>query len=188
MLVFGGTGKKGGLARHNTPNGKTVLCRETDKKPITSIIHVKERIQNMKNMKKLLSLLLALVMVLAMGTTTAFAAGETGSVTVTNATIGKDYSGYKIFDATYSENGGAAYTMASNSQFRSDVEASGLFVLAASINDPNVLVVTLIDGKTSADVATWVKTLSVDGKTADLTKQTATANTVLWTGVPYGYI
>ena len=49
-------------------------------------------------MKKLTTMLLALVMVLSLGVT-AFAAG-TGSITVTNATIDETYAVYKIFDAS----------------------------------------------------------------------------------------
>ena len=52
-------------------------------------------------MKKFLSILLALTLVLSLGIT-AFAAEDTGSITITNATIGNSYSLYKIFDATYS--------------------------------------------------------------------------------------
>ena len=52
-------------------------------------------------MKKFVSLLMALALVLSLGMT-AFAAENTGSITITNATIGNVYSLYKIFDATYS--------------------------------------------------------------------------------------
>ena len=50
-------------------------------------------------MKRVFALLLALAMVLSMGIT-AFAAGENGSITITNATPGEDYYLYKIFDAS----------------------------------------------------------------------------------------
>lgn len=51
-------------------------------------------------MKKILSLMLAFVLVLSMSVT-AFAADGQGSITITNATIGESYSVYKLFDATY---------------------------------------------------------------------------------------
>ena len=51
-------------------------------------------------MKKILSLMLAFVLVLSMSVT-AFAADGQGSITITNATIGQSYSVYKLFDATY---------------------------------------------------------------------------------------
>lgn len=50
----------------------------------------------MKKMKKIASLLLALVVVLAM-TIPAFAAG-TGKITITNASKGQTYAAYKVFD------------------------------------------------------------------------------------------
>ena len=54
-------------------------------------------------MKKILSLMLAFVLVLSMSVT-AFAADGQGSITITNATIGQSYSVYKLFDATYNAN------------------------------------------------------------------------------------
>ena len=52
-------------------------------------------------MKKFLSILLVLTLVLSLGVT-AFATEDTGSITITNATIGNAYSLFHIFDATYS--------------------------------------------------------------------------------------
>ena len=57
----------------------------------------------MKKMKKLLSMLLAVVMVLAMAVPS-FAdttnTSDSGSITISNATKGKEYNVYKIFEAT----------------------------------------------------------------------------------------
>lgn len=60
----------------------------------------------MKTTKKLFAVLLTLIMVFALGLT-AFAAGETGSITITNPQEGKAYTAYKIFDVTYA---GANYS------------------------------------------------------------------------------
>ena len=54
----------------------------------------------MKNTNKILAAVLAVVMVFALAVP-AFAANE-GSITITNAQIGKTYTIYKAFDATYS--------------------------------------------------------------------------------------
>ena len=51
----------------------------------------------MKRTKRIASVLLALVMALIL-ITTAFAAGETGSITINNAVVGKTYTIYRIFD------------------------------------------------------------------------------------------
>ena len=69
----------------------------------------------MKAMKKLASLLLALVMALALAVP-AFAAGETYSITVKNtkesiSIDGNTYSAYKLFDATYDNEKHVAYTV-----------------------------------------------------------------------------
>ena len=56
-------------------------------------------------MKKFLSILLVLTLVLSLGVT-AFAdetVTENGSITITNATIGNTYKIFKIFDASYSK-------------------------------------------------------------------------------------
>ena len=50
-------------------------------------------------MKKFLSILMVLTIVLSLGVT-AFAAENTGSITITNATINETYTVYKIFDAS----------------------------------------------------------------------------------------
>ena len=79
-------------------------------------------------MKKFLSILLVLTMVLSLGIT-AFAdegtgsntSTNTGSITITNATLEKDYAVYKVFNATYAKDGdGVSYTLDSdNTQFNS---------------------------------------------------------------------
>lgn len=58
----------------------------------------------MKSVKRISSLLLALLMILTMSVTT-FAAGTTGatgSITIDNPMTGQDYTAYKIFDVVYS--------------------------------------------------------------------------------------
>ena len=51
----------------------------------------------------------------------AFAA-ETGTITITNATIGESYAVYKIFDATYNADGDVSYTIdPDNNQFFDDL-------------------------------------------------------------------
>ena len=62
----------------------------------------------MKSVKRISSLLLALLMILTMSVTT-FAAGTTGSITIDNPVTGQDYTAYKIFDVVYNE-GQTAYS------------------------------------------------------------------------------
>ncbi len=71
----------------------------------------------MKHTKRLASLLLALVMVFAMSAT-AFAAGETGTITVDNPREGQTYTAYKIFDVVYNTDQTAySYTIAGTSEW-----------------------------------------------------------------------
>lgn len=73
--------------------------------------------------KKLAILIATLTMVLCC-TTTAFAAGETGSITIENAEAGKKYAAYKIFDAAgTSDNMNYAYTIDKDSEWYSIVES-----------------------------------------------------------------
>ena len=131
--------------------------------------------------KKLFSLAVTLVMALSLAVP-AMAAG-TGSITVTNATVGQTYAGYKIFDATYSgEN--VAYTIDEDSQFYSAVSgATDVFTLTESSVDGVYNVAVVQD----ADVLTWIKGLNKEGLNADLAAVKADSDTVVWNGVPYGY-
>ena len=75
----------------------------------------------MKRMRSIFALLLALVMMLALGTT-AFADGETtGSITIDNAVTGKTYSIYKIFDLDSHNEGYTALT------YKVDTDWAGFF-------------------------------------------------------------
>ena len=73
-------------------------------------------------MKRLFSLMMALVMVLSLGITVFAEDPETpaapapGTITVTNATVDKVQTVFKIFDATHSGTS-VSYSIASDSQF-----------------------------------------------------------------------
>lgn len=135
----------------------------------------------MKYTKKLFALTVALILALALAMP-AFADG-TGSITITNATVGETYAGYKIFDATYSgEN--VAYTIKSTDQFYEAVStATNVFTLTES-SVSGTYNVALVQG---GDVLTWVKGLNIGGFTPDLTATEADSATVAWNSVPYGY-
>ena len=76
-------------------------------------------------MKRLFSFMMALILVLSLGVT-AFAEENTGSITITNATIDETYAVYKIFDASIkldSNNNteAIAYTIDTDDQFFDDL-------------------------------------------------------------------
>ena len=92
----------------------------------------------MKTMRKLFTVLLAMVMTLALAVP-AFAAEPTGSITITNPQEGRVYTAYKIFDVTYTadqknysytiSNTDAAYTTVKS---YADVTANGLTLTAVA--------------------------------------------------------
>ena len=135
----------------------------------------------MKYTKKLFALTVALILALALAAP-AFADG-TGSITITNATVGETYAGYKIFDATYSgEN--VAYTIKSTDQFYSAVStATNVFTLTESSVSGTYNVAVVQGG----DVLAWVKSLDTEDFVADLAAIEAESATVAWNSVPYGY-
>lgn len=139
----------------------------------------------MKTMKKFFALLLAVIMLMAMGTTAFAAEPGTGSITINNATIGESYAGYKIFDATVAEDN-IAYTIENNNQFYNKISASDSPFSLTQIGDTDTFTVAVKEGKSDQDVLDFVKTL-VAGATPDLASQTATGTQVSWDNVPYGY-
>ena len=112
----------------------------------------------MKTTRKIMALLLAVVMTLAFCVTVS-AADPTGKITITNATVGKEYKAYKVFDATYNTvTGTTAYTVEAGA-IKTAAEASGSpFVVAEKADANGNYAVTLASGKDIADVLTWMET------------------------------
>ena len=136
----------------------------------------------MKKTKKLIALVIAMVMVLAMGATT-FAADPTGSITVTpSATVsldGKTLEAYKILDATYSTDGKVAYTIPDkltsfyDSYFGKDGKtASELAAEAGKTLD--VYVTDIIANYNASDLISFEKAALAAAKNASITKITGT--------------
>ena len=145
----------------------------------------------MKHAKKIVSLLLAMVMLLAMGVTSAFAANNDGSIKIKNATIGKDYSVYKVFDLTYSKKNtetNVAYTYTKSS------EDDAFFTALQSNDSPFTLTetttkdkysVSLNAGQTSTDITNFLDAQK-GSLTASATKE-ATASELTFDSLAYGY-
>lgn len=140
-------------------------------------------------MKKMFSFMLALVLVLSMSVT-AFAAQGQGSITITNATIGEDYSVYKLFDATYDADA-VSYTIDESNQFFSVLfgtdgttpndffnydATTGTVTKKAAVNDTELI--TYVTGIINADGASY---------TPDAGPVAAASTEVVFTDLDYGY-
>lgn len=135
----------------------------------------------MKRMKKFASLALALVMALALAVP-AFAAD--GTITITNATIGKDYSIYKIFNATYSGDN-ASYTITSVDAWYSLVSADSSPFTLTQIGTTGEYNVAVKEGKGDSDVLNWLN--GIETLPAATATQENVQDTTVKFDVTYGY-
>lgn len=138
-------------------------------------------------MKKFLAIAVAMLMVLAMSTAVfATPAPTTGTITVTNATIGKTYTIYKVFDATYAgTNVTYTYTATGASDpFYAALTAAGSPFTLTATSTPNVYTVT--STADAATIAAWLKTnkalLEQVGEPV-----VADSSTVTFSGLDFGY-
>lgn len=136
-------------------------------------------------MKRFFSFMMSLVLVFSLGVT-AFAAENTGTITITNATVDKEYSVFKIFGATFNGTS-TTYTIKPGDPFFEDLfGADGnvkndYFEYHASTG-----VITRKDGKNDEQLIAYLTGLVKDKKpTVD--PITATSETVEFTGLEYGY-
>ena len=140
----------------------------------------------MKQVRKLASVLLALVMALAL-TATAFAEGETGSITINDAVVGQTYTVYQILDLE-------SYDASANAYAYKATTAWSTFINSAAIKGTYVEVDTqgYVTCKDGADVAAFAKAAQKYAKdnSTTITNQgsvTATTTTVSFTGLKLGY-
>ena len=139
----------------------------------------------MKHMKKLASLLLALVMVFALATT-AFAAGN-GTITVKNTVQGADYTIYRLFDlesyAGSGENDAHSYKVATKwaAYFAKDAEGRGYFDV-----DTNGYV-TAKAGANFVEFTTKALTYATTYNIANDGTMKGTGTDIQFTGLDLGY-
>lgn len=138
----------------------------------------------MKNMKKIASVVLALVMALAM-MVPAFADGDTGSITITNAAKGEWYKVVKLFDMTF-DNNKDAYTYSL---------PDGMTAIPEGLTDyfeaDEQGYVTIKGGATELSsaaveaITAWAKGQTGDEKEA--TEETLNGEKMVFSGLDYGY-
>ena len=144
-------------------------------------------------MKKVFAILLALALVFSLSTTV-FAAGETGSITITNATIDETYTVYRIFDASIKldTNGDAeavAYSIQTTNQF-----FVALFGTDGTTENPffvynaNTGSVTKKEGVNDSELIAYLTKLVREGSyTPEVASIVATGAEVKFEDLPYGY-
>lgn len=147
----------------------------------------------MKSVKRISSLLLALLMILTMSVTT-FAAGATetkGSITIDNPMTGHTYTAYKIFDVVYSGDN-YSYTIDSGSAWFSDVQNyekkgnKGLTLIR--VNETNTYIVETTGKFSAPDFSNALKEAAKSGKTEGINLDvTADGKKVSATNLPLGY-
>ena len=138
----------------------------------------------MKHAKKFASLLLALVMAFALATT-AFAEGETGSITINDAVVGQTYTIYQILDLE-------SYNTTSNAYSYKATTAWNTFINSDAIKGTYVEVDAqgYVTWKTGADAAAFAKAAQKYAKDNSIANQgsvTAATTTVSFTGLDLGY-
>ena len=144
-------------------------------------------------MKKLISVIMVLALVMSMGIT-AFAAEPTGSVTISNATIGQTYKLYKIFDATIDnptngQTSAVSYSIKSSDQFFKVLfGADGTAVNTYFEYNTNTGTVTKKEGVNDADLVDYLTDLVTTTTFATAADPVVAAtDEVKFEGLPYGY-
>lgn len=160
----------------------------------------------MKKLKKIFVWMLTLVMALSLSGIAAFAAegDPKGTITIKNATEGKTYNIYKIFDANPSSSEGVvAYTATEEQKgfyensdgnpFTFTKNISGGYNVSKAKDVTDKAVIEFLQGfyTEKKDEATGNVTYELDPGFASMVTsvdpQTATGTTVEFAGVPYGY-
>ena len=144
-------------------------------------------------MKKFLSILMVLTMVLCLGIPV-FATENTGSVTITNATIDETYEIYKIFDASISkdaagETNAVSYSIAKDNQFFAALfGADGATENTYFVYNVNTGSVTKKEGVNDAELIQYLTDLVENGTyTTASAPVKATGDEVKFDNLPYGY-
>ena len=137
----------------------------------------------MKKAKKIVSVILALMLVLGM-TSTVFAAGNDGKITIDNAVDGQKYSVYQILDLESLNADAGAYAYKANSKWESWLEEQTAYV---AFDDQGY--VTWIAADDDATVAAFAKAAKAyaNGKIDPAQTKEAEGSTVEFTGLDLGW-
>jgi LPXTG-motif cell wall-anchored protein len=142
-------------------------------------------------MKRFLSILLVLAMVLSLSIT-AFAAENDGSITITNATINETYAIYKIFDASISTDAAnetaVSYSISTDNQFFAALFGDGTQENTFFVYNSNTGSVTKKEGVNDSELIKYLTELVKSATYAPAVEPVvATADEVTFDNLPYGY-
>lgn len=138
----------------------------------------------MKRTKRIASVLLALVMALSL-ITTAFAAGETGSITIDNAVVGQTYTIYQILDLESYNKDSGAYAYKATAAWRDFI--NGADVKSVYVNVDAQGYVTWVKDADVAAFAKLAQKYAADHNIANQGTKTADSTTVEFTNLDLGY-
>ena len=143
-------------------------------------------------MKKLISILMVVAMVLSLSVA-AFATENTGSITITNATIDETYALYKIFDASIStdaagETNAVSYSITTDNQFFEALFGDGTAANTYFVYNANTGTVTKKEGVNDSELIKYLTELVAGGTyTTAVDPVKATTDEVKFESLPYGY-
>ena len=135
----------------------------------------------MKNIKKLASLLLALVMVFAVSA----AMAETGSITINDAIVDQTYTIYEILDLESYNASANAYAYKATTAWSTFINSDAIKGTYVNVDDQGY--VTWIENADAAAFAKAAQKYAKDNKITNQGSVTATTTTVSFTGLDLGY-
>ena len=142
-------------------------------------------------MKKFMSILLVLALVLSLSA--AVFAAESGSITITNATIDETYAIYKIFDATISKDAegktdAVSYSITTDNQFFTALFGDGTADNTYFVYNANTGTVTKKEGVNDTELIKYLTNLVTNATYEPAaTPIKATSDEVKFENLPYGY-
>ena len=138
----------------------------------------------MKLTNKLAGILLALAMVLGIAAT-AFAEGETGSITIYDAAVGQTYTIYQILDLESYNNEARAYAYKATTAWNTFINSEAIKGIYVEVDAQGY-----VTWKGNADAAAFAKLAQKYAKDNSIANQgsvTATTTTVSFNGLDLGY-
>lgn len=147
--------------------------------------------KRMKQLKKVMALVLAMVMVLAMGSLTALAEGEPdtntgeGSITINDAVVEQTYTIYQVLDLESYNASAKAYAYKATTAWNSFINSDAIKGTYVEVDAQDY--VTWKDGADAAAFAKLAQEYAKDNSIVNQGTVTATTTSVSFTGLDLGY-